>query len=93
MSRFDQGIPCCDVYPKIYLISCDLSVNIQRTVLYSAVDMPSKTTRLIYEIATDICGISSSVLNVSVISAHRFKNTRKNSYPDNHIRVIFSIRV
>ena len=48
--------------------------------------MPSKTAGLIYEIVMDICGILSSVLT-------DLKILQKTSYPDDHIRIVFLIRV
>ena len=51
---------------------------------------------LIFHITTDICGILISVLNVSVIFASIIFKTiqlQKPSYPDDHIRVVFPVRV
>ena len=59
---------------KIYLILYELSVNIQRIIRYLAVYVPSKTTRLVYQIATDICGISLSLLNVVISASFKFKH-------------------
>ena len=48
-----------------------------------------------YQIATDIRGIFPLVLSVSLISAsfRLTKILKKTLYPDDHIRVVFSIHV